>query len=114
MKNVIEDLAKAVVEAAASQTNQVANELNALATAIQHAQHELQVVQKVAATKRAEADKIEDAGMRDHVAALLNILVTAVSIVQQLNDGMMVTGSTETPALTKPKLVVSGAQAVAS
>lgn len=103
MLNVIEEKIEEIRRVATTQTNQVCNELNALADALQQAEAQFSTKMKAATAKRFEASQIEEHAVRDHSTALHNILATALSIVQQLDDGMMVTGSTEEPQ-RRPKI----------
>jgi len=103
MLNVIEERLEEIRRVATTQTNQVCNELNSLADALQQAEARFSTNMKQASQKREEAAKIEELALREHSTALHNILATTLSIVQQLDDGMMVTGSVEEPQ-RKPKI----------
>lgn len=103
MLNVIEEKIEQIRQVAKTQTNQVCNELNALADALQQAEGRFTTNMRAAAVKREEASKIEELAQREHATALHNVLASVLAIVQQLDDGMMVTGSIEEPQ-RKPKI----------
>lgn len=109
-RKAIEEAAKAAVAAASTQTNQVVNELASLSDELQMVNHNLDVAMQAYDAKIAEAEKIRTAGLQEHAQASSRVLALALSIIQQLNAGMMVTGSKEPlpSAKTKPKLVVGG------
>ena len=108
MLNVIEEKIEEIRRVATTQTNQVCNELNALADALQQAEGRFTVNMKAAAVKRDEASKIEELAMREHSTALSNILASTLAIVQQLDDGQMVTGSIEAPSRKSKLRAVAG------
>lgn len=107
MKKLIDDKLEEIRRAATTQTNQVCNELNALASALQDADNRLLAAMAAATRKQEEAAQIEALAQRDHSTALHAIIESTLALVQQLDDGQMVTGSTETPATrkSKPKLI---------
>jgi hypothetical protein len=103
MLNVIEEKIEEIRRVATTQTNQVCNELNSLADALQQAEARFSTNMRAASVKREEASKIEELALREHSTALSNILASTLAIVQQLDDGQMVTGSIEAP-VRKPKI----------
>lgn len=104
MMNVIEEKVDEIRRVAREQTNQVCNELNALANALQEADGRFSASMAAAARKRDEATQIEAMALRDHSTALGAIVTAAMDIVKQLDDGMMVTGSTEAPTKRQAKI----------
>lgn len=109
MITAIQQAADAIVKAAAEQSNRVISELNASydatnAAIVAHAER-----MKAARAKRAEADAIEDSANRDLQTALSQAGAVSLSIVQQISEGQMVTGS-DTPAPKRPRLVKQAAE----
>lgn len=103
MLNIIEEKIDAVRQVAREQTNRVCNELNVLADHLQKAEVKLDTALRAGMAKREEAAKLEEQALREHSTAIGNILASAIEIVKQLDDGMMVTGSTDEPQ-RRPKI----------
>ena len=97
MINTIEEALNAVRTAATDHNNRVINELSASYDADNAAKTMFNEQMKLARQKRAEADEIQEAAMREYNTARANAGAVALSIVQQLSEGQMITGS-NTPA----------------
>lgn len=95
MLNFIDETTEALRQAAREQINRVCNVLNGLATSEQEADLRLANAMAAAARKRDEAAQIETDALRHHSATLTSIVSSLLDVVKQLDDGQMVSGSTE-------------------
>jgi hypothetical protein len=104
MINAIDEVLAKAREVAVEQSNRIVSELNAAYDAMNAAQTRFNDRMAAAKAKRAEADAIEADAIREHDTALSNAAAVSLSILQQLSEGRMITGSA-TPAPKRPRLV---------
>lgn len=93
MINAIQEMADLMVKAAAEQSSQIAAELSAAFDSMNEAKVRFNEAMKRAQAKRAEADEIERKAWQEFDTATSQDGAVKLSIVQQLNEGRMVTGS---------------------
>lgn len=107
MLSVIEENLVAVRRIAQEQQNRIAAEINSAVDALNAAKGLAAMAFETAEAKRKEAERLEAQARREIDTAISNCQAVLIGIMQQLDDGQMVTG-TDTPAPArrgKPKLI---------
>jgi hypothetical protein len=106
----IEEMLDGVRKVANEQSNRIAGELNAAYDQQNAAMARFNQQMKLAKAKREEAERIEADAVRDLDTAFGNTGAVSLSIIQQIGEGRIVTGS-DTPApARRPKLVKAAAE----
>lgn len=110
MISAIDEMLDGVRKVAAEQSTRIAGELNSAYDMQNAAMVRFNSAMKSAKTKRDEADRIEAEAVRDLDTSLANSGAVSLSIIQQIGEGRIVTGS-DTPVPTRrPKLVKTAAE----
>jgi hypothetical protein len=103
MKHVIEQQLKSVLTAVDEQSNRITSELSANYDGQNAAQSAFNTSMAKVADLRRQADELQAKAILELDTALTNCGSVGLSIINQLNDGQIVTG-TPTPA-RRPRLV---------
>lgn len=108
MITAIEDILNQARAVASEQSNRIASEMSSAYDAVNAAATRFNDRMKLARAKLDEASQIQADAVREHDSALSQTGAVLLSIVQQLSEGRMVTGSDQ-PAPKRPRLVNSKA-----